>query len=237
MITLTYTNNEEHPGFQRLVASLERWDHCWVNIGYKANQYDGHMCKLQQLHKYLSRDTSGVVLFVDGHDTIVNASQYDIMCGFEKFGHPFVMSAETFCAPYGDLHRPIYEAANAQISTSQRTGPLVYPYLNCGVFMGFGKELYELLDKLAVHRIPKRHNDQGLLSERYLRNPGGDILLDTNAELFQSLYNAVDHVEIVDGRIYNKVTKTTPLILHGNGGVNFDHLVAALLGDTSDRRS
>ena len=46
-----------------------------------------------------------------------------------------------------------------------------------------------------------------------------DIKLDTSCELFQTLNLALDDVTIngLEGRLNNLVTKTTPLVVHGNG--------------------
>ena len=42
---------------------------------------------------------------------------------------------------------------------------------------------------------------------------------DYNLDIFQTLNQSIDDVEIHNGRVYNKVTKTYPIVIHANGGV------------------
>ena len=89
--------------------------------------------------------------------------------------------------------------------------------------MGYAPEMY----RLATHAtFSPRGNDQVYYTKHYvsrkLRRELG-IKLDHRAEIFQSLFLAMDDIEIRyngrDSYVYNKIYDTVPMAVHANGPV------------------
>lgn len=89
--------------------------------------------------------------------------------------------------------------------------------------MGYAPEMYQLVTHTA---FPPEGNDQLYYTKLYvnqeLRQNLG-IKLDHLSEIFQSLFLAMDDIEIRyngrDSYVYNKVYDTVPMVVHTNGPV------------------
>ena len=96
-------------------------------------------------------------------------------------------------------------------------------YLNSGLFMGYAPELYRMVTHAP---FASNGNDQKYYSKIYvnpkLRQEFG-IQLDHRAEIFQSLFLAMNDIEIryngAETYVYNKLFDTTPLAVHTNGPI------------------
>ena len=94
-----------------------------------------------------------------------------------------------------------------------------YKYLNSGNFIGYASDVYKILTRAERENLPNIYDDQLYYSHEFLTGKYKDLMsLDYKCEIFQCLAWSYDDVEIVDKRIYNKITKTKPLIAHGNSG-------------------
>ncbi|OTF81912.1 hypothetical protein BLA29_008331 [Euroglyphus maynei] len=115
----------------------------------------------------------------------------------------------------------------------RRKNSTLYPkadgkrYLNSGGFIGFAPDIYAITN--LANDINDDDDDQLFYTKIYLEQKYREkigIQLDRNSLLFQNLNGEINDVEIrfssnpnddLDAFLYNKLTRTYPIIVHGNG--------------------
>jgi len=215
---LTYTTDAQNEGYLRLHNSCDKVGINLVRLGTNG-PYAGHMTKFKAvqtwLHDCLSRcECPELTMFIDAHDTVVVSGIGEIIEAYATYNSLWVISAETNCAPYEE-HATRYP---------ENTRHLPYPYLNSGCWIGDTAYVLKRFNDMSVWRLDDVTNDQGLLTEWFLRHPGY-AALDLDARVFQSMFRAEDHVELRDGHIVNKLTGSEPCIFHGNGSSSLAQVV------------
>jgi len=147
-----------------------------------------------------------IIMFTDSYDVVFNDNPKNIVRKFRDMKSAVVFSAEKTCWPDGRLE------------TQYPISPTDYKFLNSGGFIGYGDHINEIINKVEVQND---YDDQLYYTERFFESLGDkkNIILDYTQEIFQTLGDATDDVEVDDqGILNNKVTKTTPSVVHGNGG-------------------
>ncbi len=182
---------------------------------------------LEELSKWdASELASRVILFTDSYDVVMNAPPDEIMNKYEevfcngnkynsnnreeekKKNKPIVFAAECYCWPDKSLAQQ-YPADTAHKK---------FRYLNSGGFIGYASDiLNEVLLKIEDHDDDQLFYTRVFLSRQ--KTTQSRIMLDTECEIFQALNGAVDDMEhqIGKSRLYNRLTKMTPCVIHGNG--------------------
>jgi hypothetical protein len=165
---------------------------------------------------------------VTGHDHFAYADAADTVCQrpFTVPTEHLLWSTEKACYPYPD--RAALYKFGGRLKSPWR-------YLNNGVYGGPLALVIEFFERYGLHKLHDNANGQAEVMDAYLkaREDGFPIKLDFNCKLFQSI--AFDHdpklnghplhlkgyegtdFEIKDGLVVNKLTKSTPAVLHGNG--------------------
>jgi len=146
-----------------------------------------------------------IILFTDSYDVLFFDGPQEIVKRFREMESPVVFSAEKTCWPDETL------SEKYPITMSE------YRFLNSGGFIGYGDHINTIINKVTVGND---YDDQLYYTERFFESLEGDknIVLDHQQELFQTLGDAVNDVEFVDGVLKNTVTNSNPIIVHGNGG-------------------
>jgi hypothetical protein len=165
---------------------------------------------------------------VTGHDHFAYADAADTVCQ-RPFTVPtdhLLWSTEKACYPHP-------EKAKEYKFGGRLKSP--WRYLNNGVYGGPLALAIEFFERYGLHKLHDNANGQAEVMDAYLQavKDGFPIKLDFGCKLFQSI--AFDHdpargdfplhmngyegtdFEIKDGLVVNKLTKSTPAILHGNG--------------------
>ena len=173
-----------------------------------------------------------------GHDTFVYSDGGDTFCQrpFTVPNDRLIWSTEKHCFPHVHLAD---EYPEPPIKTD-------WKYLNNGGYGGSLDLMLEFVDKY-IGKLPMQANCQLETTHAFLKakKDGFPIELDYGCELFQTIafdpqkpdkgkkidrasfsihqdengnpkYTGTDFA-IRKGKVYNKMTKTTPAILHGNG--------------------
>jgi len=163
--------------------------------------FPGGGMKVNLLKEYLSTyvgSNSDVILFTDSYDVVFNEKPDELL---SRWDGNVLFTAEKTCWPDRDLEE---EYPNS---------PYGYKYLNSGGFIATVGDLINLTETKCMD-----HDDDQLYYTLKFLN-GDKINLDYNLDIFQTLNQSIDDVEIHNGRVYNKVTKTYPIVIHANGGV------------------
>lgn len=186
----------------RLLRSAEKHGIFVVNL-WQGEQWAGLMQKLHAFATALKTER-GLVLFLDAYDTILTGGYDEILTRYAQLGAPPVcFSAEANCFPLPDLAPQFFG------------GKWRYP--NAGACIGEAKALRALFDKMQLLKLPAEMNDQSALLQ-YCARFGNDVALDTNCILFQSLFLSECDISLSEGRLINTMTRSRPVIWHGNGG-------------------
>ena len=160
--------------------------------------------------KYLPDDH--IVMFVDGYDVLVINNQENIINKYYDLtkGKKALFSSEKSCWPNSSF-KSLYPETSS-----------IYKYLNSGTYIStvkILKKLYIILMK-KIYRFHYlfdfRVDDQECFTEIFLFENQDLIMLDYYADIFNCLYDSIDDIEFKDNKIYNKTTKTYPMVLHGN---------------------
>lgn len=173
-----------------------------------------------------------------GHETFVYSDGGDTYCQkpFTVPNDRLIWSTEKQCFPHPEMAK---DYPKSRIKSEWR-------YLNNGGYCGNLELLLEFIDKY-IGKLPMQANCQLETMQAFLKAKadGFPIELDLKCKIFQSIAfdpakpakgEAIDkashaiHMDnkgkpkytgtdfsIKNGLVYNKMTKTTPSILHGNG--------------------
>lgn len=180
------------------------------------------------------RTDAEVVMGVDAPDVAFLAGEAEILDKFSQFGNPFVMSAERegvrgLDRTQEEIHRQCIAAG----------GYFAQPNIGCWI----GEREYTLRCFNEAQRLYEGHFDDPEHPYSYdnhyqwlamMKAWGGlPFEIDWHCLIFQSMNQA--HLAVVeDGkRVFNKVTGTSPSVLHYNGDPTrgaFNKMVARLLG-------
>lgn len=149
------------------------------------------------------------------YDVILTGGEKEILPLFRKSNASILMSAEEYCWPDPSLS-PSYPRVE-------------YPgkrFLNSGGFIGYAPHVYDMITSQPLDR---EDDDDQLFLTRIFLNPDSrakwNMKLDSRSEIFQTL-NGIPAGEVEirfhevtgDAFMVNTVTRTRPLVIHGNGG-------------------
>lgn len=172
------------------------------------------MPKIQLVNEYLATlQDDYVVLFMDGYDTFFADDPKVVLERYLQFGADIVFGAES-------EHWPLIDDEFMRNKWPDTGTP--YKYLNSGLYIGRAKALHEFIAQSAPD---SKKDDQLFCQLRYLKtlNNGLDkgyrfpytVKLDTEAYIFQ---NHEPSIRVVEGQLWNDITRCCGCIYHGNGG-------------------
>lgn len=145
-----------------------------------------------------------LIIGCDTFDLFPVAGEREILEKYHQLcpNNEVLFSAELTCWPDKSL---------ANKYPSSMTG---YRYLNSGSFMGYRDDLLTLVSGAQVSNT----DDDQLYFTRLFLGTDSNIILDHHCQLFQTLAgtNGTD-IRLCRNRIYNTVTNSYPVFIHGNG--------------------
>ena len=197
-----FIESAEYFGYDYEILGLGRQ---WV--GGEANNgrlvFPGGGMKVNLLKDYLNTVESNddVILFTDSYDVVFNGTPDELMVRWSNMGEGIIFTAEKTCWPDPKLEK-VYPHS-----------PYDYRFLNSGGFIGKVGEIKRLIET----NCEDSDDDQLYYTLKFLNSEG--IRLDYGLNLFQTLNESYGDVRVVDGVVHNKVTGTTPIVIHANGGV------------------
>lgn len=159
--------------------------------------------KVIDMIAFLEKQTAEYVLYVDSFDSFfVYWDPERALEILESTDMPAIFCAERNCHPYAHLKQEYPESFSP------------WNYLNAGGFLG---EREAILDCLLELKQMDDSDDQGRWTRLYLGDRG-HLNIDRGCRLFQSLFlNEPGDVEVIDGRVRNRITAGKPMIIHANG--------------------
>ncbi|XP_059152546.1 procollagen-lysine,2-oxoglutarate 5-dioxygenase 1-like isoform X2 [Physella acuta] len=212
---------KENDGFRNFIRSVNKYG---LNVkvfglgtewkgGSMESTGGGHKINLlkEGLKPYRNKENL-ILMFVDSYDVVFTDGKDEILDKFSKFEARVVFSAEDTCWPDRSLADKY-----PKVKDSEKR------FLNSGGFIGYAKEVYEILSNQP---ISDQDDDQLYYTLIYLNRAyrhEWNIKLDTKAEIFQNLNFALGEITLKykgnHSYLYNVKTGTTPIVVHGNGPV------------------
>ena len=187
------------------------------NIHYVIIEWQGFVDKIIYMIKILDKIPDGdVVCFIDAYDILISNNVECILEKFISFNCNILFSSELVCYP--SINRERYEQLydndhHAKIKTN-------YKYLNSGGYIGYRKNIYQMLTFQSMEDIKtlcQEGGDQNYFTQYYL-NHDLAVKLDVNQTIFQSMCCVqFQDFEFQNGYLYNKILDTYPSFIHFNG--------------------
>ena len=218
-LCLTVSDNSHNEGLEKHIRSASARGVKVKVLGLKSPWEGGDMVNdpgggqkinllIPEIDK-LKNNKKSIVLFVDGFDILFFSKLDNILEKFLSSGKKIIFGAEKSCWP------------DRSLAEKYPDSPYDYKYLNSGNFIGYASDISNILEKAKNNKLPNSSDDQLYYTEEFLFGKYKEsISLDYYCELFQCLAWAYEDISIKEGVLYNKVTKTRPLIAHGNSGIN-----------------
>jgi hypothetical protein len=200
MKVIVSLDNPQHPGWLKLEESLKRhgWDYHAI-----VTEWKGFGTKIIGLYEYLINSTIYQFIYLDAYDNYCVAGP-DELKHKPKKNHKIILSTEKGCYP--DTHNI------GKFPTVSHD----WKYINSGQIWG------NSVDFCKIYQMnPPRFedDDQRWYTDTYLNlvNQCDWVGLDY-CNMFQSIaFESEGDFEIRYGRLYNKITHTFPMFIHGNG--------------------
>ena len=143
------------------------------------------------------------------HDTFVYSDAGDTFCQrpFTVPNDRLIWSTEKQCYP------------EPQRATEYPETDSEFKYLNNGGYGGSLELMVEFGERyIGKLRLTANCQKETVIAFLKAKKDGFPIYLDYGCEIFQTLAGTTkEDFDIFDGLVVNKMTKTTPAILHGNG--------------------
>lgn len=197
MVVITYIYKDT-PGTKRMAESVARQGYELAVIRTDTNPAS----ILRELYECYKRAATG-------HDQLIYSDAADTY--FQKPvkipDDHMLYSTEKQCFPFSDWATRYPEVKSR------------WKFLNGGGYCGPSQLVIEFFDRYKLHNIGSA-NPQAAQMEAYFQavKDGFPIKLDTQCKVFQSVaFEFDDEFEIKNGLLRNKITKSVPSILHGNG--------------------
>lgn len=209
---ISHCTDFNHPGYLQLKRSLDyfSWDYQFNNDPYVA-----YGSKMISAYNYAKKTDATHLFIVDAYDIFVLGTMRDALNKIPNHDCIF-FNSEKGCWPYSEWEKeyPIVD------------GP--WKYLNGGACFVEVKRFIKLFEE---NPIKHTDNDQVNLARIYLdKRNSYNMKLDTECHLFQSVAfeHFDDFIYCEGGSLYNNITRTWPIIIHGNGKTNMDKIYKLL---------
>lgn len=195
MIVITYVYKDTD-GTRRMAQSVEKLGYELAVVRTNQNPAD----ILKELYNCYQRAATG-------HDYIIYSDSADTY--FQKkvtVPDYLLYSTEKQCFPFPDWA--------AKFKAKSR-----WKYLNGGGYCGPAKLIVEFFERWKLNDIGNA-NPQAAQMDAYFKavESGFPVKLDTGCKQFQSVaFESADEFEIRNGLLINRITKTIPAVIHGNG--------------------
>jgi hypothetical protein len=215
--------------FCRAVESAIRHEIPLVILGWGV-KWTGLSQKLDAAMRYASElPPDDIIMFTDAFDVMFTNSPSQILTEYSALNGDIIFAGECGCWPHVmiDHGKPCFD--------SYPPSPTPYRYLNSGTWIAHAQSAVKMLQAVVEEAGNDftNANDQKLVADMFIAHRY-DIQLDYHAKLFQSMHmtfdrplaycNPKEDIQVVQGRFYNKRTKSYPSVFHFNGGGKAHHL-------------
>lgn len=217
-IQLVTVATDEVDGYLRFIESCKKYNFPCVTLGMNEKWEGSDLSigpggghKVVLLQKYINDlkyddSKNRIIIFTDSYDVILNSNFKEIINKFVKFNCDIVFSGEIYCWP------------NVNLINDYPLCDTDFKYLNSGGIIGS----IDNFKKILQYDIKTHEDDQLYYTYTFLNKCSNlSIKIDYYCEIFQALNGVFYYIDILfdESRIVNKLTKSKPCLIHGNGGI------------------
>lgn len=194
--------------FHYLVDSCKKNGEELTVLGY-GEKWQGFVWRFKLMIDYLKKlDENDIVCFIDGYDIICNRNLKELKKKFLEYKKKYSFKIITGV----DLYKFKIQEIFSKIYFNECNNNL----LNAGTYIGFAKDIYEVLLESYNNNTNNESDDQILLT-KYCKIHPEDILLDEKQDFFltihQPLFEIDNNLYIKNNEAYYKDKK--PFFIHG----------------------
>ena len=186
------------------------------NINYIiVDKWNGYIDKLLYMKNAIKNiPKEDIICFIDGYDVLSNSNNDSILNKFFSYDCDLLIGSELNCFP---------ENYKTQMETLNTNNINNYKYINSGGYIGYNKNITDMLNwktYFEIDKICKNGGDQSYVIEYYLNNLlNNNIKLDIYCKIFQNMHwVSWNDIIFINGFVYNLVMKEYPCFIHFNGG-------------------
>lgn len=208
--------------FPYLVESCKKNGKNLEILGFDT-EWKGYNYKFKLIIEYLRKlQENDIVCFVDG---------YDVLCIKELNQLPYTfidLKTKHKCkiiVGYDNVDNMLLKLFNRFTF-----GTCKNSYINSGTYIGYVKDILEIIQKVYNLNRDNKADDQVLLTKYCTLNPN-DIYIDVDGEIFLTLIRKGDlsnYVEIKNGEIF--YNNHRPFFIHAAGGMSHLDSIITRLG-------
>lgn len=210
---ITTASDPSHPGWIQFKRSLDHygWDYHLI-----VHEYTGYNSKIVAFYNYLKANKQVThFIYADSYDSFILSTQKEVEDKFTNW-NGLTYAVEKACWPYEDWAKEYPDS------------PYPHKYINGGGFMGSSEAFIKMYEANPIEQSDAI-NDQVWAADNYLRRNRGDVKLDRECNIFQTIAHSGDEdFAMLDFggqiRMLNTFTMTCPVIFHGNGHTDMTHI-------------
>jgi len=201
----------DHEGYRQFIKSLDKFKWSYDII---FGNYQAYGSKMINAYEYALKTDCTHLFITDAYDVCMLGTMEEALDNIDD-KESVLFNAEKGCWPYGDL-------ANVYPRVDSR-----WKYLNGGCTFVEVQRFIKLFEENPIEHLD---NDQANLTLTYLnRREEYNMKLDTDCSCFQSVaFEEEGEFDIVENRIFNLITGSIPVIIHGNGKTNMNEIYKLL---------
>jgi procollagen-lysine,2-oxoglutarate 5-dioxygenase len=216
VITISTDNKFYYP---YLVESCKKNKGKLTTLGM-GEEWQGYNWKFKKMLNYLTNLSDDmIVCFVDGYDVISSRDLTELAYEFIKLKNKYKCKIIAGCDEYGFIGK--------KIVAHMSFGKCDNHYLNSGTYIGYVKDLKDIISKI-YHLNPSDSADDQVLMVQYYNEHPGEIHIDHECKLFLTLMYPLIEVDyftpitINNNKLHAIDYKSMPFFVHapGNGFLN-----------------
>lgn len=197
-----------------LAKSASMWNMC-IHIIY-IETWRGFIDKIIKVREYISSFEDDIIIcFIDAYDVLMLSCEKDILQKFYNYNCRILFGTELNCFPISNWEEyTVYYKNKDQINN--------YSYLNSGGYMGYKKDIYDMLKwktDSEILLLCEDGGDQNYFTKYFFHNESTiSIKFDQAQNIFQNVTGVnINDFVFRNGHLYNIILDTYPCIIHFNG--------------------
>ena len=218
VITISTDNKFYYP---YLVESCKKNKGKLTTLGM-GEDWRGYNWRFRKIIDYLSNlSDDRIVCIIDGYDLICCRDLRELADEFIKLKNKYKCKIVVGCDGYGFI--------GSKILAHTSFGKCDNHYLNAGTYIGYVKDLKDIITKIYQLNPSDSADDQVLMIKYYNKYPG-EIHIDHECKLFLVLFYPLMNVDVkVDNnKVYTNDYKSMPFFIHAPGNGFLDNTIIKL---------